>query len=258
MLGQHSECQALVAGGHLHEGPVSARLGLRGRPGVAEEITVARDLALLRATGGRLHVLHASCARTVELVAAARAEGLAVTMEVTPSTSRSPTRRAPPATRRSRSTRRSAPGPTSTPCAGAWRDGVVDAIATDHAPHPPAAKAAPFAEAPPGMLGLETALGVVLTDLVGPGLLDIDPGARPALVAAGRHRRHWPVTAGRSRPASRPTWSSSIRGVAGPSTLPAWPAAPATPPSPGAASSAGPATRCSPASVVVAAETARR
>ena len=200
VLGQHSECQALVAGGHLHEGPVSARLGLRGRPGVAEEITVARDLALLRATGGRLHVLHASCARTVELVAAARAEGLAVTMEVTPQH----LTLTDEACASGDATFKVNPPLRSRADVDALRrgvaDGVVDAIATDHAPHPPAAKAAPFAEAPPGMLGLETALGVVLTDLVGPGLLDITRAIallswRPAAIASlADHGR--PVAAG--------------------------------------------------------------
>jgi dihydroorotase len=172
VLGQHSECAALVDGGHLHEGLVSARLGLAGRPGVAEEITVARDLALLRTTGGRLHVLHASCARTVALVAGARAEGLTVTMEVTPQhltlsdeacASGDATFKVNPPLR---------PRADVEALRRGVADGTVDAIATDHAPHPPAAKAKPFAEAPPGMLGLETALGVVLTDLVEPGLLD--------------------------------------------------------------------------------------
>jgi dihydroorotase len=172
VLGQHSECQALVEGGHLHEGLVSARLGLAGRPAVAEEITVSRDLALLRTTGGRLHVLHASCARTVALVATARAEGLAVTMEVTPQhltlsdeacASGDATFKVNPPLR---------PRSDVDALRRGVADGVVDAIATDHAPHPPGAKAAPFAQAPPGMLGLETAVGVVLTDLVAPGLLD--------------------------------------------------------------------------------------
>jgi dihydroorotase len=171
VLGQHSECQALVEGGHLHEGAVSARLDLRGRPAVAEEITVGRDVALARLTGGRLHVLHASCARTVALVAAAKAEGLAVTMEVTPQhltltdeacASGDPTFKVNPPLR----TRADVDA-----LRAGLANGVVDAIATDHAPHSPAAKSVPFAAAPPGMLGLETALAVVLTELVRPGLL---------------------------------------------------------------------------------------
>ena len=171
VLGQHSECAALVAGGHLHEGAVSRRLGLTGRPAEAEEVTVARDLALARLTGGRLHVLHASTARTVDLVRRARAEGVAVTMEVTPQhlTLTADACAGGDATFKVNPPLRD--GADLAALRAGLAEGVVDAVATDHAPHPPASKARPFAEAPPGMLGLETALAVVLTELVTPGVV---------------------------------------------------------------------------------------
>ncbi len=200
VLGQHSECSALVDGGHLHEGEVSAALGIKGRPGEAEDITVCRDIALVRLTGGRLHVLHASTARTAAMVAAAKTEGLHVTMEVTPQhlaltheacRTGDPTFKVNPPLR-----------------AAADRDalrvalaaGTVDAVATDHAPHAPHTKAQPFADAPPGMLGLETAVGVVLTELVHSGIVSAQQALaalswRPARIASlGDHGR--PVAPG--------------------------------------------------------------
>lgn len=164
VLAQHAECAALVASGHLNEGPVSRALGLGGRPAVAEEITVARDLALVRLVGGgvRYHVLHASVSATVELIRRAKADGLAVTMEVTPQhltltdaccSGADPTFKVNPPLR------------TDADLAvlrHALRAGDIDAVATDHAPHAPDTKARPFAAAPPGMLGLETALAVLL------------------------------------------------------------------------------------------------
>ncbi|MDH4143593.1 MAG: dihydroorotase [Acidimicrobiia bacterium] len=171
VLGQHSECAALVEGGHLHEGAVSASLGLAGRPAEAEEITVARDLALARLTGGRLHVLHASVSATVEMVRRARAEGVRVSMEVTPQhlwltdelcRDGDPTFKVNPPLRT---------GSDVAAMRAGLAAGVIDAIATDHAPHAPHTKARPFAEAPPGMVGLETAVGMVWTELVHPGVL---------------------------------------------------------------------------------------
>jgi dihydroorotase len=200
VLGQHSECAALVEGGHLHEGSVSNALGLRGRPCVAEEITVARDLALLRLAGGRLHVLHASCARTVDLVRRAKAEGLAVTLEATPQhlTLTHDLCRDGDALYKVNPPLREACDVDA--LRRGLADGTVDAVATDHAPHPPQAKRVPFAQAAPGMLGLETALGVVLTDLVEPGVISLDRAldalsTRPAHIASlSRHGR--PVAPG--------------------------------------------------------------
>ena len=120
----------------------------------------------------------------------------------------------------------------------ALADGVVDAIATDHAPHAQEAKEVPFDEAPPGMLGLETALGLALTELDLPiervlALLSWQPAAIAGLP---------PSTAGRSRSAARPTCASSTRPPSGSSTRPPWPAGAATPPTPGGPWSAGSAT----------------
>jgi dihydroorotase len=200
VLGQHSECAALVEGGHLNEGAVSSALGLRGRPCAAEEITVARDLALLRLTGGRLHVLHASCARTVEIVRRAKAEGLAVTLEATPqhlTLTDDCCRHGDPLFKVNPPLREA---PDVEALRRGLADGTVDAVATDHAPHAPATKALPFDQAPPGMLGLETAVGVVLTYLVEPGIISLERAlealsTRPAGIASLR-RQGRPVAPG--------------------------------------------------------------
>lgn len=189
-LAQHCEDAALAAGTHMHEGEWSSRLGIPGAPAEAEELMVMRDLALARLTGGRLHVLHLSTAGSVALVARARAAGTAVTAEVTPhhlvlthaevAGYDAVFKVNPPL--------RSAGDVAA--LRAALADGVVDAIATDHAPHPPEAKEQPFDQAPPGMLGLETALAVCLTELDLPvervlALLSWQPAAVAGL--AGEH-----------------------------------------------------------------------
>ena len=167
-LAQHCEDASLAGGGHMHEGEWSSRLGIPGAPALAEEAMVSRDLALAAATGGRLHLLHLSTARSIELVRAARAAGLRVTCEVAPHhlmltdedvASFDPAFKVNPPLR---------PSADVGVLRSAVADGTVDAIATDHAPHPPHAKQAAFDQAPPGMLGLETALGVALTVLEAP------------------------------------------------------------------------------------------
>ena len=115
MLAQHCEDAALSAGGHMHEGEWSSRLGIPGQPAEAEELMVMRDIALARLTGAGVHFQHLSTAGSIAMVRAAKAEGLPVTAEATPTTSPSPTPSAPPTTRCSRSTRRCAPTPTSPP-----------------------------------------------------------------------------------------------------------------------------------------------
>jgi dihydroorotase len=161
----HAEDCALRGEGVVNEGPVSTRLGLPGNPCLAEDILVARDLMLTRLTGARLHVAHISSAGAVELVKNAREEGLSVTAEVTPHhltlTDEATlgydtnTKMAPPL--------RSAADVAA--CRKALADGVIDVIATDHAPHAVHEKEVEFTEAPPGILGFETAYGVVM-DLV--------------------------------------------------------------------------------------------
>jgi dihydroorotase len=173
VLAQHAEDPTLVRGGHMHEGAWSARLGIPGRPAEAESTIVARDLQLARRTGGRYHVLHMSCAASADLVRAAKADGVRVTAECTPQhlvlTDEScshfdPVFKMNPPLREQVDV---------DALRAALLDGTIDAIATDHAPHTPESKDVPFEEAPPGMLGVETALAVVLTTLVEPGVLTL-------------------------------------------------------------------------------------
>ncbi len=164
-LAQHCEDRALAAGGHMHEGAWSSRLGIPGQPAEAEEMMVMRDIALCRLTGAPVHLMHLSTAGSVALVAAAKAAGLAVSAEAAPHhftltdaevASYDPVFKVNPPLR------------TATDVAALKRglaDGTIDAIATDHAPHTAAEKETPFGEAPPGMLGLETALGLALGEL---------------------------------------------------------------------------------------------
>ena len=154
-LAQHCEDEQLAAGGTMNEGLLSGRLGLNGRPALAEELMVMRDLELVRLTGARMHFLHLSTPRSVALVAAARAEGLDVTCEVAPHhltldeslcASFDPVFKVHPPLRGAADV---------IGLREALRRGDVDAVATDHAPHAPELKDLPFDEAPAGMLGLE-------------------------------------------------------------------------------------------------------
>ncbi len=158
----HAEDRTLVRDGVVNEGPVSTRLGLPGNPGVAEAVQVARDLLLAELTGAHLHVAHVSTAGAVELIRRARERGIHVTAEVTPHhltlTDEATlgydtnTKVAPPL--------RSAADVRA--CRAALADGTLDAVATDHAPHAVHEKEVEFTAAPPGLIGLETALAVVL------------------------------------------------------------------------------------------------
>ncbi|MGQ0519978.1 MAG: dihydroorotase [Actinomycetota bacterium] len=164
-LAQHCEDEALAAGGQMHEGEWSSRLGLPGVPAEAEELMVMRDIALCRLTGGRVHFLHLSTAGSLALVAAARAAGLPVTAEVAPHHF---TLTDADVAGYDTVCKVNPPLRTAADVAAvkqALAAGTVDAIATDHAPHAQEAKEAPFDVAPPGMLGLETALGLALTEL---------------------------------------------------------------------------------------------
>lgn len=164
-LAQHCEDVALCGGGHMHEGEWSSRLGIPGQPAEAEELMVARDIVLARLTGCRVHLQHLSTGGSVDMVRSARANGLAVTAEATPHhfsltdaecASYDPVFKVNPPLRTA--------GDVAAVRAG-LADGSVDAIATDHAPHTQEEKERPFEQAPPGMLGLETALAVALTEL---------------------------------------------------------------------------------------------
>lgn len=165
-LAQHCEVTALSEGTCMNEGAWSARLGLAGQPAEAEELMVMRDIALARLTGARVHFLHLSTAGSVAMVAAAKAAGLAVTAEATPHhfTLTDACCAGYDATFKVHPPLRSTTDVDAV-LAGVV-DGTIDAIATDHAPHPVEEKERPFDQAPPGMLGLEYALALSLTRLV--------------------------------------------------------------------------------------------
>jgi len=163
-LAQHCEVAELTKGAVMNECSCCTNLGLPGWPAIAEELMVFRDIELVRITGASMHFLHLSTMRSVDLVRAAKRDGLPITAEVTPHhlslteellTSYNPVYKVNPPLR-SRSDIRA--------LKAGLLDGTIDAIATDHAPHPRRDKEMSLDMAPPGMLGLETALGVVLAE----------------------------------------------------------------------------------------------
>jgi len=188
VIAQHAEDPSLAAGGHMHEGEWSSRLGIPGRTSIAESAIVARDCLLAEATGTPVHFLHLSTAEAVELVRDAKRRGLRVTAEAAPHhftltdaecASFDPVYKVHPPLRSDADVEGVKAG---------LADGTIDAIATDHAPHPTQAKERAFEEAPPGMLGLETAVALTISELVEPGVLTLEQalGAlswRPAAIA---------------------------------------------------------------------------
>ncbi len=168
----HAEVLELTTGGVMHEGRVSMILGLPGMPSEAEDVMVSRDLRLAEATGGRLHVMHISTAGAVEQVRRAKARGVRVTTEICPhhftltddSLRRfdSNFKMSPPLRAQS----------DVEACIEGLRDGTIDVICTDHAPHAREKKMQELDRAPFGIVGLETALGLVITHLIRPGILD--------------------------------------------------------------------------------------
>jgi dihydroorotase len=207
-LAQHCEDSSLAAGGAMHEGHWSSRLGIPGMPAAAEEAMVARDIALVRLTGAPVHFLHLSTTGSVDLVRRAKEEGLAVTAEAAPHhmllthalvAGYDPVYKVNPPLRTDED--------VAAVIAGLC-DGTIDAVATDHAPHAPEAKDAPFDQAPPGMLGLQTALPIaweVLSPRLGPERIFSLLSARPAAIAqltatdprrAGHSPQGGPVEAG--------------------------------------------------------------
>jgi dihydroorotase len=170
---QHAQDDELTQGWQMHEGYYSAMLGLAGAPSAAESVVVGRDLALARLTGGRLHLTHLSALESVELVRHGKGRGVRVSADVTPhhlaltdedllgydtNLKVNPPLRTP----EDRQVLREA-----------LAEGTIDAVATDHAPHAPEEKEQEFDQAPPGTIGLETALAVVLTELVEPEVLSL-------------------------------------------------------------------------------------
>jgi dihydroorotase len=168
----HCEDTSLAAHGVMHEGRVSTELGLRGIPAQAEDIMVARDIALAELTGGRLHIAHVSTAGAVRLVHDAKARGLRVTAEVTPHhlfLTDEAVRGYDPNTKMYPPLRTAADVEA---LRQALKDGTIDAIATDHAPHDLADKEVEFDQAPVGIIGLETSLPLTLR-LVEEGILPL-------------------------------------------------------------------------------------
>jgi dihydroorotase len=169
----HCEDLHLSAGGDMHEGFESVRLGLRGIPACSEDVMVARDILLAELTGARYHVAHISSRHAVEMTAFAKARGLAVTAEATPHHLALADADIQPYD----SNFKMKPPLRSRCDVGALAEGIVsgaiDAIATDHAPHPGSEKMQEFEKCPFGIIGLETALGVVLETMVHPGRIGL-------------------------------------------------------------------------------------
>lgn len=171
LIAQHAEEPGLTVGAVAHEGPMAARLGLAGWPRAAEESIVARDALLARDAGARVHICHASAAGTVEILKWAKDQGISITAEVTPHhlllddarlASYDGVNRVNPPLREASD---------AVALRQALADGIIDCVATDHAPHAEHEKCVEFAAARPGMLGLQTALSVVVQTMVAPGLL---------------------------------------------------------------------------------------
>ena len=169
----HAEDCHLAHGAPMNESLVSTELGLSGQPGAAEDVMVARDIILAELTGAHLHIAHISTAGAVRLVREARARGIRVTAEVTPhhllltdETVRSydPNCKMAPPLRTKRDVEA---------CLEALVDGTIDCVATDHAPHALSEKEGEFAEAASGIVGLETAVPLLLDRLVRPGVVDL-------------------------------------------------------------------------------------
>ena len=184
VIALHEEDPTLSGAGVMHEGEVAARLGLAGIPPVSESTMIARDAALARYEDARIHVQHLSCVESVAAVTAAKAAGVRISAEVTPHhlvlTDSALLERLdtglkmnPPL--RTESDREA--------LIAGLRDGAIDCVATDHAPHAREEKEVPFEEAPMGTTGLETAFAVLHTELVLPGLLGL--GALVERMTAG-------------------------------------------------------------------------
>ena len=221
ILANHAEDRGLAEGGAMNEGEVSGILGIPGIPDEAEELIIARDLALTKLTGSRLHVPHVSTAGSVELIRAAKRAGINVTAEVTPHhlsltdtlvASFDPVFKVAPPLR----TRADVEA-----LRAALADGTIDCVATDHAPHAREDKEKEFDKAPPGMLGLETALAVLVTELVAPGILSLSALVERMSTIPGRIRQleghGGPIEAG--APATLTIFDPEARWIVDPSRL---------------------------------------
>jgi dihydroorotase len=174
VLALHEEDPSLSGKGAMHEGEISALLGVAGIPSVSESTMIARDAALARYEDGRIHIQHLSAVESVEAVAAAKAQGVKITCEVTPHhlllthddvrTLDTRCKMNPPL--RTEADRKV--------LVEALRNGTIDCVATDHAPHARDEKEVPFEQAPMGTTGLETSFAVLHTELVGPGVISLE------------------------------------------------------------------------------------
>ncbi len=230
----HPEDHSLTRGGCIHESHVSARLGLPGIPAVSESACIAREIELARATGGRIHFAHVSTVQSVELIKGAKADGLPVTAEVSPHhialcdediTGFDTRFKMNPPLRGKKD---------QEALVAALKEGVFDAIATDHAPHTAAEKSMPFAQAPFGIIGLETAFSVTYERLVlsnqltineliylltvGPAKVlklpdpELKPGARADIAVIAPHQE-WTYLAGKgsSRSSNSPFDGATLK-----------------------------------------------
>ncbi len=193
VIAQHAQEPRLTEGAQMHEGELSGQLGLRGWPAVAEEAIIARDVLLAEHVGSRLHICHVSTAGSVEILRWAKSRGIAVTAEVTPhhllltdqtATTYDPIYKVNPPLRSQSDV---------AAVREALAEGIIDIVATDHAPHAMEDKECEWAAASFGMLGLQTALPVVNETMVRTGLLDwTQVAARMSTVPAeiGRVSNH--------------------------------------------------------------------
>jgi dihydroorotase len=217
---EHAEDPSLRSG-QMHEGSVSALLGLRGLPAESEEICVHRDLALARLTGSRLHIAHVSTSGAVDAIRRAKASGVKVTCEVTPHhlaltdeavKSFDPGFKVAPPLRSQEHV---------DALKAAVADGTIDAVATDHAPHAMHTKDREFEYAPCGMVGLETALGVVGAELVEPGICAlgrvVELLSRGPARILGSDEHGGPIAAG--RPANLVVFDAEATWMVDPSGL---------------------------------------
>ncbi len=200
VIAQHAQEPRLTAGAQMHEGAVSAEVGLAGWPAVAEEAIVARDVLLAEHVGSRLHVLHVSTAGSVDLIRWAKSRGIAVTAEATPhhlmltddlARTYDPLYKVNPPLRTAEDAEALRAG---------LADGTIDTVGTDHAPHSREDKDCEWAAGAFGMLGLETALSVVQTLMVDPGRMDWAGVARVMSSAPARIGRVDSGPAAQGRP----------------------------------------------------------
>jgi dihydroorotase len=172
-VADHCEDMSLAEGGAMHEGLVSARLGLKGIPSAAEEIMVARDIILAELTGGQVHLCHMSTRGSVELIRWAKSKGLRVTAEATPHHFTLTHERCEGYDTNAKMNPPLREAADRDAIRQALKDGTIDCIASDHAPHHYDTKEREFDEAPNGIVGLETALGLAIRELVEPGILSL-------------------------------------------------------------------------------------